>query len=170
MGLRITGNGVNGIPSEFFPLEFWIDIKVWLFILLRSLFFWDVVLHHWLIDDQCFDTLFCLRTSGTIYTVTWHHITEEWKPQLYHHESVKTCILCCLLWRLVFMNKHYAGDYPSAACCGDLPICVILPVYERQVLKILVIIAALIQKSDFYMNLLVHIVSPDETCHSCKNT
>jgi len=68
------------------------------------------------------------------------------------------------------MNKHYAGDYPSAACCGDLPICVILPVYERQVLKILVIIAALIQKSDFYMNLLVHIVSPDETCHSCKNT
>jgi hypothetical protein len=39
----------------FFHLEFWIDIVLWLFALLRSLFFWDVVLHHWVIDAQCFE-------------------------------------------------------------------------------------------------------------------
>jgi len=130
MGLRITEKNVDGIPSVFFPLDFWIDIMVWLFILLRSLFSWDVV-HHWVIDDLCFDTLCFLRTSGTIYTVTWHHIPEEWKHQLYHHKSVKNLHICCV------------------ACCGDLPNCVILPVNGRQVLKILVTTVAVIQKVTF---------------------
>lgn len=67
------------------------------------------------------------------------------------------------------MNKHHAGDKPSVTCCGNLPISVILPVNGRQVLRILVTTVAVIQKV-IYMNLLVHIVSPDETCHNCKNT
>jgi hypothetical protein len=30
-----------------------------------------------------------LRTFATRYPVTWHHIPEEWRLQLHHHENIK---------------------------------------------------------------------------------
>jgi len=86
-----------------------------------------------------------------------HHIHSDMTP---HPRRMKTStvppwkckklvyLLCCLLWRLAYFCHFTSKWKASAENIGHHCGC-----YSER---------------DFSMNLLVHIISPDETCHNCK--
>jgi hypothetical protein len=64
---------------------------------LKNVFFWDVAPRHWTFRARRFRTTwwshlrsFVMPIDGHQSSVTWHHISEERRPQLHRCESQKT--------------------------------------------------------------------------------